>query len=554
MNCSVIKRLKDLILILVLLITALAGLSSAATFDLQAGVIMKTMPDGRIVPMWGFGPADPANGPITVPGPPLEVPPGDNTLTITLTNNLPVPVSVIVPGLPNGTVDGAPAVPTWTDGTTGGRSAGVPLQRVRSLTLETATGQTRTYSWVIANPGSFLYKSGTHQQVQVQMGLYGAVKKNFAAGQAYSVGASAFVNETPLLFSEIDLVVHDAVANGNYTDIPASIPNPVPGTVMTSTIDHQPKYFLLNGEPFSYGSSAIPVGNPGQTTLLRFLNAGYEDYVPVLHGVYMNILAEDSHLYPFPKNQYSLQLSPGRTMDAIIVNPAAGYIPLYDRRLHLTNAAASPGGMLAYLNIAPVAAPATLTANTAGTGTGTIQVASLPAGINCSSADPLLDPVGCTEAYNPGTAIALAAVPGLHSEFSGWSGALLGTASPSSVTMDVDKAVTATFTLLPSITVTQANGGEMWARGTTQTITWTSTADPGPNVKIQLVRSIRKGNKIVHRLVRTIAKGIPIGAGSFSWRVGRRLRLASNYRIRIISATQPAIRDVSDASFTVTRP
>jgi hypothetical protein len=95
------------------------------------------------------------------------------------------------------------------------------------------------------------------------MGLYGHAKKNFAAGQAYSVAASAFVNEIPFLFSEIDLALHDAVANGNYTGIPASIPNPVPGTVVTSTIDHQPKYFLLNGEPFSYGSSMSSL-KPGE--------------------------------------------------------------------------------------------------------------------------------------------------------------------------------------------------------------------------------------------------------------------------------------------------
>jgi hypothetical protein len=385
------------------------------------------------------------------------------------------------------------------------------------------------------------------------MGLYGHGKKNFAANQAYNVAASNFVNEISFLFSEIDLALHDAVANGNYTGIPASIPNPVPGTVVTSTIDHQPKYFLLNGEPFSYGSSIIPIGNPGQTTLLRFLNAGYEDYVPVLQGVYMNVLAEDSHLYPFPKNQYSLQLSPGRTMDAIVTNPGAGYIPFYDRRLHLTNAVTSPGGMLAYLNVAPLAALSTLTANTAGTGTGKIQVISLPAGINCSSTDPLLDPVGCTEAYNPGTAISVAAVPGLHSEFSGWSGALSGTASPSRLTMDVDKAVTATFTLLPSITVTQANGRESWARGTTQTITWTFTENPGPNVKIQLVRTTHRGTKIIQRLVRTIAKRAPIGTGSFDWRIGPRLRPGSNYKIRIISKTHPAIRDLSDASFTITQ-
>ena len=41
------------------------------------------------------------------------------------------------------------------------------------------------YSWTSMKPGTYLYHSGTHPQVQVQMGLYGGVKKDFAAGQIY---------------------------------------------------------------------------------------------------------------------------------------------------------------------------------------------------------------------------------------------------------------------------------------------------------------------------------------------------------------------------------
>jgi hypothetical protein len=372
------------------------------------------------------------------------------------------------------------------------------------------------------------------------MGLYGAVKKDFASGQAYNVVAAVYANEIFLFFSEIDPVLNDAVANGSY----GTSPSP------TSAIGHSAKYFLINGEPFSYRSSVIPAGTPGQRTLLRFLNAGYQDYVPILQGVFMNVLAEDSHLYPFPKNQYSLQLSPGRTMDAIIINPAAGYIPLYDRRLHLTNAAASPGGMLTYLNIAPPGAPLTLTANTAGTGSGKVQAISLPAGIDCNSANPGADPAGCTEPYNPGTVIALAAQAASGSEFTGWSGALTGTVSPSPVTMDADKAVTATFNLLPSITLTSPNGGESWARGTTQTIAWSFTADPGPNVSIQLISERHTGTSVIRR-IRTIAASVPIGAGSFNWKIPRVQPVVPNYKVRITSTTNPAFTDISEGFFTI---
>src|SRR5512143_3446949 len=72
-----------------------AGVSQAVTYNLTAGSVTKTMPDGTPVLMWGFG-LD--NGPITVPGPELHVPSG-GSLTIHLTNNLAVPVSIVSPGL-----------------------------------------------------------------------------------------------------------------------------------------------------------------------------------------------------------------------------------------------------------------------------------------------------------------------------------------------------------------------------------------------------------------------------------------------------------------------
>ena len=93
----------------------------------------------------------------------LSVPPGESTLTINLTNNLSVPVSMVIPGLMTA------MNPTFVGG------------RVMSFTTETAPGATATYTWNNVNPGTYLYLSGTNPAVQVQMGLYGAVKKDYAA-------------------------------------------------------------------------------------------------------------------------------------------------------------------------------------------------------------------------------------------------------------------------------------------------------------------------------------------------------------------------------------
>jgi hypothetical protein len=126
-----------------------------------------------------------------------------------------------------------------------------------------------------------------------------------------------------------------------------------PPTGITSTMIYEPKYFLINGAPYTASSVPLPAGNAGTSVLLRFLNAGLKQRAPVIQGLYFSLVAEDGNAYGFTKQQYSMLLSAGKTIDAIITPAAYGNYAIYDRRLALTNAAASGGGMLAYLNVAP---------------------------------------------------------------------------------------------------------------------------------------------------------------------------------------------------------
>jgi hypothetical protein len=438
-------------LIVSFFLLSMTGMSFGAEYWLSAESFTKTMPDGQMIPMWGYGRCDAdfaACDPPTVPGPELTVPTGDNTLTINLRNNLPGPTSIIIPGQIAG------MTPVWVHPTTqavtqGTRDPGDVVSRVRSLTHETASGGTGTYTWNQVSPGTYMYESGTQIQVQVQMGLYGMMKKNAQAGQVYS--GISYNSEVTLFFSEIDPALHGAVALGTY------------GTPSgpTSTIDYLPKYFLINGDPFTHGRSAIPVGNSGQTILLRFLNAGLQDIVPMLQGLYMDLLAEDGKVYPFRKRQYSLQLAAGKTMDALILNAPAGYFPIYDRRLHLTSAAASPGGMMAYLRVAG-AAEYTLTVTKAGVGTGTVLSASLPGGIDCG--------LDCQEIINANTVLSLNAIADPGSFFAGWSGDAVGIANPLTVTMDSNKNITANFITTPAAATLVSPSGSI--TDTTPTYTW----------------------------------------------------------------------------------
>jgi uncharacterized protein (TIGR02145 family) len=64
--------------------------------------------------------------------------------------------------------------------------------------------------------------------------------------------------------------------------------------------------------------------------------------------------------------------------------------------------------------------------------------------------------------YDSGTVVTLTPVPSTNYHFSGWSGALTGTANPSTITMNGDKSVTAGFVANPpntfTLTITASNG------------------------------------------------------------------------------------------------
>jgi hypothetical protein len=89
-----------------------------------------------------------------------------------------------------------------------------------------------------------------------------------------------------------------------------------------------------------------------------------------------------------------------------------------------------------------------LTVAKSGNGSGTVT--SLPTGINCGTT--------CSSTYNYGTSITLTAVATSGSIFIGWGGACTGTGT-CAVTIDTAKNVTASFSLLRTLTVTRAGTG-----------------------------------------------------------------------------------------------
>ena len=142
---------------------------SGTSFTLSASAGYTSQPDGTSVYTWGYGCANgftPTFRPTTIagagcptmqlPGPTLIVTEGQ-TISVTLTNNLPRAAgntSILFPGFTVSTSGGAPGL----------------------LTQEAANGGSVTYTFSTSGKaGTHAYYSGTRGDVQVEMGMYGAL-------------------------------------------------------------------------------------------------------------------------------------------------------------------------------------------------------------------------------------------------------------------------------------------------------------------------------------------------------------------------------------------
>ena len=296
-------------------------LTTAPSFAVNLAAIEQTWmpPDGGAsVRMWGFveDPGSCATLPNSwLPGPTQQ---GvvNGTFSITLRNCLSEPISLIIPGLETSLTP-----QTFVDAK--GRT------RVRAFTHEVPADNGATvvtYTWNNLRAGTYLYQSGSHPARQVPMGLYGAL----------TVGKDpAATRDLLLLFSEIDPALHGNAEAAN-------------------TKNYKPKYYLINGQSALPGT-APPVTGGGrnqQTLQLRFLNAGLMTHVPTIQGPYMQLIAEDGYRYPYPREQYSVLLPAGKTIDALWRPDAKASFALYDRRLSMTTNGTPGGGMLVSINVA----------------------------------------------------------------------------------------------------------------------------------------------------------------------------------------------------------
>lgn len=333
---------------------------TGTTFNLTAQPAFITQPDGGSVYSWGYGcriaPSGFAPAGITgancptmqVPGPTLIVTQGQS-VTVNLTNNLPNAAgntSILFPGFVVTTSTGA------------GTATGL-------LTQEATPGGTVTYTFTASTPGTRAYYSGTQGDLQVEMGLYGAIivlpnpvpatctsgvhasnlaaqtfwgETNFRlAAAAYNHPGACYDREYMFQFSEIDPRIHREAEEQVTARTGCTIG--APGcSLNVATEPYVPAYFMVNGRSMpdlmdaNYSVQYLhqpyngnPHMHPGELTLLRIIGQGRWQHPFHEHGNHVRVLARDGNLILSATDPnglagpllFTTTTTPGQAMDGI---------------------------------------------------------------------------------------------------------------------------------------------------------------------------------------------------------------------------------------------
>jgi hypothetical protein len=284
---------------------------SGTLFNMTASAGHISTADGNSLYSWGYSLV---GNVMQYPGPTLILNQGD-TVTVTLTNNLPASagnVSIVFPG----------HAVTATGGVAGAITQEAPPDGVTDV----------TYTFTAANAGTYLYNSGTRPEIQVEMGLVGAIivrpyGYNPASPQAYSHSDAAYDYEYLFLLTEMDPKIHelldqqgiDALANYDYLS------------------DYFPAYWFINGrtamdtmimnapwlpnQPYD----CMPRMHPGDKLLMRVVSAGRDLHPFHQHGNHAKEIARDGRMLgssgtsgaDIGPSVFTVTSVPGETVDAI---------------------------------------------------------------------------------------------------------------------------------------------------------------------------------------------------------------------------------------------
>jgi FtsP/CotA-like multicopper oxidase with cupredoxin domain len=313
-------------------VPGITGAAGTPIFNLTAQPASLNQPDGNQVYSWGYGcngaptgTAPAALGAVPcptmqVPGPTLIVKEGD-TVTVNLTNGLPAPAG-------NTSILFAGFTLTSTTCSTGA------VQGL--LTCEAPPNGSVTYTFVASAPGTHAYYSGTQGDLQIEMGLYGAVivlpatvPANCNAGYhslnltakatwgepdfrlahaAYDHPGTCYDREYLFQWAEMDARIHSQ-ALAQVTALTGCTAGAPGCNLDVQTEPYHPAYFLINGrsmpdlmDPMFAGEyphqpyNGNPHMHPGELTLIRTIGQGRWQHPFHEHANHVRILARDANL------------------------------------------------------------------------------------------------------------------------------------------------------------------------------------------------------------------------------------------------------------------
>lgn len=291
------------------MIRGISGTSPNPIFHLSAKTGYISTPDGGSYLMWGY--AEDPNA-MQYPGPTLIVNQGD-TVTVNLTNTLAVPVSMVFPGHLVTASGGSPGLLTSQANPNGG---------------------TISYSFTAAEPGTYMYHSGTDPALQIEMGLVGALivrPTGFSPmmPRAYEHMDSMYTREVLFLETEMDPNIHIQIEQGDPVELDKWWPvnwflngRCAPDTMLAA---HNP---LLPHQPYN----CMPMMRPGERLLMRVISAGRDPHPFHTHGNNFDIIARDGRMLQsapgagtnLSVSDFTITVSPGGTADAIFTWTSAG--------------------------------------------------------------------------------------------------------------------------------------------------------------------------------------------------------------------------------------
>ncbi|MEJ2210905.1 MAG: hypothetical protein P8129_17960, partial [Anaerolineae bacterium] len=207
-----------------------------------------------------------------------------------------------------------------------------------------AAGETVTYTFPLAAPGTFLYEAGMtpNGARQILMGLYGGmvVRPTAAPGQAYDDAATAFDDEALLVLGAID-PGFNADPNNYQVQFFA------------------PEYWLINGQAYPDTAQIDTVA--GNTLLLRYVNASQRTQGMGTLGLRQLVIASDGYPLRPPYGVVNETIAAGQTMDMLLSVPAGtttgtkflvSNAALYNHNsgVRLADGRLGFGGMMTFIN------------------------------------------------------------------------------------------------------------------------------------------------------------------------------------------------------------